>query len=134
MISNLSVAIRIKPQVNHIAKISTINQAGSGKDPFKLNLSPVKILFLVLLYPNGTLGLFSSLKMDDIMTNTIIAKFFTLLLISLQAAEGFSQTYPLILPMEHPPSKKNKNCNHFALKGDIDTVMSQYCEWTGKHT
>ena len=67
------------------------------------------------------------------MTNTTIAKFFTLLLISLLASEGFSQNLPSITPNGTPLPQKEQELQSFRFEGaDIDTVMTQYCEWTGK--
>ena len=67
------------------------------------------------------------------MTNTIIAKFFTLLLISLLTSKGFAQNLPSITPTGTPLPQKEQELQSFRFEGaDIDTVMTQYCEWTGK--
>ena len=70
--------------------------------------------------------------MDDIMTNTTFAKFFTLLLISLLASKGFTQNLPSPITGT-PQPQKEQELQSFRFEGaDIDTVMTQYCEWTGK--
>ena len=67
------------------------------------------------------------------MTNTTIAKFITFLLISFLVSEGLAQNLPSIAPTGTPQSQKEQELQSFRFEGaDIDTVMTQYCEWTGK--
>ena len=67
------------------------------------------------------------------MTNTTISKIFTLFLISALTNEGFAQNLPSFNPTEMPLPQKEQELQSFRFEGaDIDTVMTQYCEWTGK--
>ncbi|MFL2860496.1 MAG: type II secretion system secretin GspD [Pontiellaceae bacterium] len=67
------------------------------------------------------------------MSNTTISKIFTLFLISALTNEGFAQNLPSFNPTEMPLPQKEQELQSFRFEGaDIDTVMTQYCEWTGK--
>ena len=67
------------------------------------------------------------------MNNTTIAKFFTLFMISVLTYEGFAQGPPTFATTGVPLPQKEQELQSFRFEGaDIDTVMTQYCEWTGK--
>ena len=67
------------------------------------------------------------------MTNTTISKIFTLFLIAALTNEGFAQNLHSFNPTEMPLPQKEQELQSFRFEGaDIDTVMTQYCEWTGK--
>ena len=67
------------------------------------------------------------------MINTTIAKFLTFLLIFFLSSTGMTQELPSITPNGMPLLHKEQELQSFRFEGaDIDTVMTQYCEWTGK--